>query len=200
MAKVLYSAIVSDIRNSVGDIVFSAWKGRGYVRRRVTPANPNTTAQQAQRSAMTRTVAAWQSLVLAIQSAWGRYAAGKSISGFNGWTSANVSQERTDMLTTITPPVGEIGSIAGVTFFADVSHNIEISWSVGEAANNDVVTILLRKLGTNTIVIDSDTSLVSALSAATDVLNIGDVYMASAVNHNADGKYAVSHSQKLTII
>ena len=200
MAKVLYSAIVSDIRNSVGDIVFSAWKGRGYVRRRVTPANPNTTAQQAQRGAMTRTVAVWQSLLLAIQSAWGRYAAGKGISGFNGWTSANVSQERNDMLTTITPPVGEIGSIAEVTINNNLPSQIQITWSVGEAADNDVVTILLRRLGTNTIVIDSDSVLVSALSAETEILTVGDVYMVSIVNHNADGKYAVSHSQKLTVV
>ena len=104
------------------------------------------------------------------------------------------------MLTNITPPVGEIGSIAGVTFNITVSHMIGISWSVGEAADNDVVTILLRKLGTNTIAIDSDSTLVSALSAHTAELNIGDVYMASAVNHNTTGKYAVSHSQKLTIV
>ena len=118
---------------------------------------------------------------------------------FNGWTSANVSQERNDMLTTITPPVGEIGSITGVTFNNVPPCTIHITWSVGEAADNDVVTVLVRRLGTNTIVIDSDSVLVSALSLATQELDIGDVYMASIVNHDSTGKYAVSHSQKLTI-
>jgi hypothetical protein len=50
MAKVTFSAAVSDIRGKVGNtIVFSNWKGRPTLRRWLKPANPMTADQGDQR-------------------------------------------------------------------------------------------------------------------------------------------------------
>lgn len=41
----------------------SIWKGRNYIRGYFIPSNPNTPAQQAQRTLMQNAVSGWQSLV-----------------------------------------------------------------------------------------------------------------------------------------
>jgi len=41
----------------------SIWKGRNYIRGYFRPTNPNTAAQQVQRTLMATAVAAWQALV-----------------------------------------------------------------------------------------------------------------------------------------
>ena len=55
MAK-LNAGILSAPRGKVAGVVGSSWKGISYVRQKVTPANPNTAAQQAQRGKMSAAV------------------------------------------------------------------------------------------------------------------------------------------------
>lgn len=56
MAKI-QAGILSNVRGAVAGVVGGVWKGKNYLRARVTPANPNTAAQQAQRTKMSATVA-----------------------------------------------------------------------------------------------------------------------------------------------
>lgn len=56
MAKI-QAGILSNVRGAVAGVVGGTWKGKNYVRARVTPANPNTVAQQAQRGKMGSAVA-----------------------------------------------------------------------------------------------------------------------------------------------
>lgn len=86
MARVTYSALVSDMSGKVGDVVFSRWKGRKVVRNRVTPANPRSVAQTIVRVNMALVVAWWSRLSVALKTAIGVLAASESISGFNGFT------------------------------------------------------------------------------------------------------------------
>lgn len=65
MAKI-DAGILSTPRGKVAGVVGASWKGIGYIRAKVTPANPNTTAQQAQRSKMSVVVAAAQSLLATV--------------------------------------------------------------------------------------------------------------------------------------
>ena len=46
MAKILMTAIVADIRNKLNGSVFSKNRYGAYVRTKVTPVNPQSTAQQ----------------------------------------------------------------------------------------------------------------------------------------------------------
>lgn len=63
MAKIS-AGILSNPRGKVAGVVGSTWKGQGYIREKVIPANPNTAAQQAQRSSM-KNVVHFAQLILA---------------------------------------------------------------------------------------------------------------------------------------
>lgn len=62
MAKAKFGMIVTDMRNKLGGHVFSKNRGGSYVRTKVTPSNPQTTAQSAVRSALGSISAAWSGL------------------------------------------------------------------------------------------------------------------------------------------
>lgn len=89
MAK-WYSVLFSDIRNKLGDqVVFGNWKGRGYMRTYVIPANPKTNAQEANRKHLADTVLIWQTYIKANENAvkaWNAEALKEQISGFNLFT------------------------------------------------------------------------------------------------------------------
>lgn len=85
-----YSVLFSDIRNKLGDqVVFSNWKGRGYMRTWVKPANPQTNKQQAHRDVMRKLVTEWKTTkkgdVTAVE-VWNNYALDYGISGYNLFT------------------------------------------------------------------------------------------------------------------
>ena len=89
MAQIKFSPLVDDARGSVGDTTFSKWKGRSYIRTRVTPSNPQTTAQTNVRDAMRETVGLWQSLSTALKGFFGDGSAGLRISGYNDCVKRN---------------------------------------------------------------------------------------------------------------
>lgn len=74
-----------------GSLVYSAWKGINTARQLVTPANPRTPAQIAQRGLLSVIVEAWRSTTItqAIRLGWNKAAqlTGRAISGFNLFTS-----------------------------------------------------------------------------------------------------------------
>lgn len=84
------SPLFSDIRNKLGEnVVFSMWKGRPYMRSYVTPANPNSLKQQANRDQMAKIVAMYQANVkgdASIAAAWDVEALPQLISGYNIFT------------------------------------------------------------------------------------------------------------------
>lgn len=63
MAKIS-AGILSTPRGKVAGVVGASWKGVGYIREKVKPANPNTAAQQTQRSLM-KNVVHFAQLILA---------------------------------------------------------------------------------------------------------------------------------------
>jgi len=81
------SVIFSDIRNKLGNqVVFSNWKGRGYMRAFVIPANPKTPKQQANRDHQAKLVAEWKATKKGDADAvavWNTYSLDYGISGYN---------------------------------------------------------------------------------------------------------------------
>lgn len=57
MAKIR-AGILSKVQGKVGGVVGATWKGKNYLREHVKPSNPNTPAQQLQRSKMSVAVKA----------------------------------------------------------------------------------------------------------------------------------------------
>lgn len=90
MAKLKAPLMSIDARGKLADtLVFSGWKGLKVARSYAVPANPNTAAQQTQRSYMSNTVLGWRDLESSEIENWNRYNQfqAKAQSGFNAFTS-----------------------------------------------------------------------------------------------------------------
>lgn len=70
MAKILFGMMMTDARGKLGGQVFSKNRGGSYVRRKVTPSNPRTLDQQANRALLGSTSRGWSSLTIAQRTAW----------------------------------------------------------------------------------------------------------------------------------
>lgn len=70
----LFRPIHGDMSGPVGDNVWSHNKAGPYIRRRAIPTNPNTSRQQAIRSAFATQSSTWATLTQAQRDAWNAYA------------------------------------------------------------------------------------------------------------------------------
>lgn len=70
MAKILTTAIVADIRNKLNGSVFSKNRYGSYVRTKVTPVNPQSSAQQNVRNRLATNSQAWRGLTESQRQAW----------------------------------------------------------------------------------------------------------------------------------
>lgn len=70
MAKVKFSALISDMRNKLNGSVFSKNRGGAYLRTKVTPTNPQTVAQAAARALLTSFSQGWKALTEDQRLAW----------------------------------------------------------------------------------------------------------------------------------
>jgi hypothetical protein len=94
MAKITLSPLVTDIRNKIGDTVYSKWRGINYARSRVKPANPRTSSQQLVRYSLARMVDFFQHLHFTVKNAWNLLAKGKEYSGYNLFVGHNRVKEQ----------------------------------------------------------------------------------------------------------
>lgn len=70
MAKIKFSAFMTDMRGKIGGTVFSRNSGGAYSKNKVTPSNPKTIAQQLQRQLMSAFAQAWRSLTQGQRDSW----------------------------------------------------------------------------------------------------------------------------------
>lgn len=71
MAKILFSGVAGvDMRNKLNGSVFSKNRYGGYVRTKVTPVNPQTTAQQNARNRLSTNSQAWRGLTEDQRQGW----------------------------------------------------------------------------------------------------------------------------------
>lgn len=74
MAKVVFSALISDIRGRLGGNVYSFCRGVHYLKAyNPSPSNPNTEAQQLIRAAFSYYSGLWPNLPPTIREMWERY-------------------------------------------------------------------------------------------------------------------------------
>lgn len=86
----LRSGILGQLRGKVAGVVGSQWKDKNYIREYVLPANPNTAAQQTQRTKMADCVEFCKPLVGPVFNAYtDRFQ--KSMSGFNRFIKSNIA-------------------------------------------------------------------------------------------------------------
>jgi hypothetical protein len=86
---VLEGGILGTVRNKVGNVIAATWKGVNYVKAYAVPANPNTAAQQTQRTFFAAIVRAAQLiLTTVIQPWWDPFATKQS--GFSRFMQVNL--------------------------------------------------------------------------------------------------------------
>jgi len=135
----------------VGDTVFSRWKGRPYIRSRVTPANPQTADQVKQRTRLTNAVLHYQNLPQDIKDRWGQYASPYAMSGYNKWCDVNIPPmfHADDKLPLITPANKDLlgpSDFAAVTGAA--SKEIDCTWTEGAEGAGKYIEIYVLEEGT----------------------------------------------------
>ncbi len=86
----LRAGILGNVRGKVAGVVGSQWKDKNYIREYIKPANPNTSAQQAQRTLMSNTVNFCKSLVGPVFNAYTDIFY-KGMSGFNFFIKRNIT-------------------------------------------------------------------------------------------------------------
>lgn len=91
-------------------LVASIWKGRNYMRGHFIPTNPNTAAQQAQRTLMASAVAGWQALNSQTQELWNIAARDvyPPISGFNYYVMQYLLQGAEPSIPAVAPKKAKV--------------------------------------------------------------------------------------------
>jgi hypothetical protein len=170
MAKI-QAGILSNVRGAVAGVVGGVWKGKNYVRARVTPANPNTVAQQAQRAKMGSCVA-FAKLILGqiLQPFVDPFQ--KSMSAFNWFVKKNIA------LFTETPTYTSVVITEGTLYGAPISTHepeagvLPMAFEADLGSNGlltDLVTAVFRDSVTGRVFVAGTPALRSA-----GVVNISD--------------------------
>ena len=112
--KVKFSALVSEMRGKLNGSVASKNRSCSYFRNKVTPVNPNTARQLAQRSILTTQAQAWRGLTDAQRTSWNSSVATfaktnifgdlRNPSGFNLFCRLNANLATVSASTISTPP------------------------------------------------------------------------------------------------
>lgn len=103
MAKIKYSALVSEVRNKLNGSVLSKNRYGNYIRNKVTPVNPQTSFQQAARQRLGNLSASWRELTQAQR---------------NSFINGAKNLPFTDIF-------GDIKYLSGQTMFVKLNGNLE---------------------------------------------------------------------------
>ena len=115
MAKVKFSALISEMRNKLNGSVFSRNRAGAYLRTKVTPINPRTSLQNAVRELLTSLSQNWRNLTEAQRDAWNAavhnfqktdiFGDMKTPSGINLYTKLNLNLANAGLILIDVPPL-----------------------------------------------------------------------------------------------
>jgi len=158
MAKILTTAIVADIRNKLNGSVFSKNRYGGYVRTKVTPVNPQTTAQQNARNRLSANSQAWRGLTEDQRQAWIAAAANfpftdifgnaKILSGQALYVKLNTNASLVGGTPISDPPLPQaLSAIESLTVTAaDGTPAVSIAYSIPTATLNEKLAIFVTPM------------------------------------------------------
>lgn len=219
MALVTPSVLVSEIRGKAGSVVFSGWKGRGYVRSLVTPANPNTNDQQGIRGVMRKIVAWWHDLDADVKAAIADIAEATDVSAFNLFVKRNVQDIAPAPGAWTTPPAPPVNPLAQIMPLQTPCNPVDnvvaatgggaagtilLTWDQGAAADGDDIFAFVEPHATPfdqsaiavadglTAVVQAETDSITGLTPATSY----DIYV--MVFHAGDLSFSIARPVKAT--
>lgn len=206
--------VVAALSGSAADVTASRWKGLGYFRTRVIPANPNSPGEFGQaehRSRFARCVSWWHDVEQQIQDECARLTFGLARSGFNHFTDRNLTDmskgtasSRKDAvpprimpLNASVNPIGELTVVVGPT----VAKSLSLSWLQGEALPGDTIYVLAGEA------VDADTMPDNLFLQSKEVVAVGDFSFSPVmpvgnqgyrvfvlVEHGADSTFSIARS------
>lgn len=179
MARITLAPIVSDVAGKIAGTVFSRWKGRNYIRKLVTPANPQSAAQTAQRNAMARCVELWRSLNSRVKTQLDTFATGIRMSGYNWFVGQNRVDEVTYDSNALLPHNPDRTMVQDYASAAGGAGEATLTWTDPADATCDQMASFYRLVETaseeNEIHHDADTPIATATVTITG-LNTGENY------------------------
>lgn len=153
MAKIKFGMMMTDARGKLGGQVFSKNRGGAYVRTKVTPSNPQTADQVAQRALLSSASQSWRGLTEAERESWNGAVSNYSSTNVFGdiinptgaqlhtKININVALAGGSVVTTPPLPIG-ISSPAGVSVTADASTpEVILAWTSGAVPANTVMVV-----------------------------------------------------------
>lgn len=170
MAKVKFSALISEMRNKLNGSVFARNRGGAYLRNKVTPTNPQTIAQVQARSLLTSFSQSWRALTQEQRAAF----------------NAVVDQwAKTDVF-------GDVVNPSGSALY--IRLNINISLAGGTALVTPPTPVGADALSDLSVTADSSSSSVSLVFAPAAVPADHAMYVEATPNlspgiSNANSKY-----------
>ncbi|MBN2041217.1 MAG: hypothetical protein JW864_14330 [Spirochaetes bacterium] len=114
MSKVTLSPIITDVRNRMGNIVFSKWKDTNYVRQYTIHSTGNSERQIAVREAFATAVSIWKNTGSTLHASWDTFAReqGINMSGYNAFMKANISRILENSAMELFKSTGENGPVS----------------------------------------------------------------------------------------
>lgn len=147
MARIYLSPLIVDIRNKQSDTVFSKWKGINYIRSRVVPHNPKSSAQVAIRDALKRLVLLWQNCFASVKINWDDWTSGRDYSGFNKFIGKNVIDERDGNLLDIMQEVGFTTLSTWVPATGTLTKEIDVAFTPDPVPAGTDLEIHVKEVG-----------------------------------------------------
>jgi len=188
-----------------GTQTYSKWKGRPYVRQRVTPANPDTAAQQLTRNTFSWLNNVWKNAPALLTGPWVAYALGQVLTGRNAFVGQNTRALRseTDLADMIFSPGAKGGIIpaaiattpgAGQLSIALTAPALPSGWSITAAVavcirDQDPQTEVLYSMGSGSDATDPYAVVITGLTAS-ELYRVGGWF----VYEKPDGSAAYSAS------
>lgn len=160
MVKVYAPLMSLDASGTIGKaITYSKWRGRNYVRKHVTPANPKSVLQVSTRAMMRFLSQAWTDVGSTPQGSWDAAAAAINVSAFNAYIQGNLQRWREFQPPSQTNPPPETGSAAVATLDSATGGPSYIDVEFTITTLNDVWGVILFRSPTGTF----DTSRANAI-------------------------------------
>lgn len=154
---ILVAGLIGQVRNKVGNMVFSNWKGINTARAYAVPANPQSVDQTAQRTKFATVVSLAQNLLGTLITTFVNPFAVK-MSGFNMFISMFIANATSDGLATSSCQVtkGTLESASPVTStYNTATGEVAIQWDPtvsGNGLGTDLVGCLVLDEATNEII------------------------------------------------
>lgn len=178
--KAKFGAIVVDGSGKIGGHVFSKNRGGAYMRTKVTPSNPNTTAQQGARALLGSLSTGWAGLTEAQRASWNGAVANyastdifgdiKNPSGINLYVKLNANLSNSNQtLLTVAPAKVEV-PFAQIT---SVTMDISDSTATVARATADMDSSIVRIQATPAVS-DGISNVKSRLRTITSIETVAD--------------------------